>query len=57
MNEIEEEDVSSLSSDSHFGNMYEPDDSDSEVVVDKHYRTECWTIKAWHNYQQQCRYI
>ena len=57
MNEIEEDSVSSLSSESHFGNIYEPDDSDTEVVVDNNYRTERWTGEAWRNYQQQCRYV
>ena len=57
MNEIEEESLSSLSSKSQFGNIYEPDDSDTEVVVNNDYRTERWTSKAWLNYQQQCRYV
>jgi hypothetical protein len=57
MNEIEEDELSSLSSESHFGDMNEPDDSDDEVVVDIDHRFEYWTGAAWLNYQQQCRYV
>ncbi len=57
MNEIEEESLSSLSSESQFGDIYEPDDSDTEVVANDDYRTERWTSEAWLNYQQQCRYV
>jgi hypothetical protein len=32
MNEIEVEELSSLSSDSHFGDRHKPDDTDNEVV-------------------------
>jgi hypothetical protein len=50
MNEKEEEAFIALSSDSHFGDIYKLDDSDNEVVVDNHCRTDHWTNDVWHNY-------